>query len=158
MDLNALRIGNTAHTPGRLSGINPLTALEDGDVSIYRDIGGRAAVDAAVSDFYERVLADPSLAPYFAGVDIDRLKRHQRAFMGMALGGPVAYAGRDMAAAHAGLEITSAAFDAVVQHLAATLESLGVPDATIGAIAQALVPLKGDIVTRADRYRSDIAS
>jgi hemoglobin len=127
-------------------------------VSIYADIGGRPAVDAAVSDFYERVLADPSLSPYFAGIDIDRLKRHQRAFMGMALGGPVVYAGRDMAAAHAGLEITSSAFDAVVQHLAATLESLGVPDATIGEIAGALLPLKADIVTSTTRYRSGIAS
>jgi hemoglobin len=116
-------------------------------VSIYDAIGGRPAVDAAVSDFYQRVLADPSLSPYFAGVDVDRLKRHQRAFIGVALGGPAVYAGRDMATAHAGLDITSEAFDAVVQHLAATLTSLGVPDATIGEIAEALVPLKGDIVT-----------
>lgn len=116
-------------------------------MSIYTDIGGRVAVDAAVSDFYQRVLADPSLLPYFDGVDIDHLKRHQRAFIGAALGGPVAYAGRDMATAHAGLEITSEAFDAVVQHLAATLTSLGVPDATIGEIAGALLPLKADIVT-----------
>lgn len=127
-------------------------------MSIYTDIGGRPAVDAAVSIFYEKVLADPMLSPYFAGVDIDRLKRHQRAFMGAALGGPVVYAGRDMAAAHAGLQITAQAFDAVVQHLAATLESLGVPDATIGEIAGALLPLKGDIVTSVSRYRQGIAS
>lgn len=127
-------------------------------MSIYTDIGGRPAVDAAVSDFYERVLADRSLSPYFDGVDIDRLKRHQRAFMGMALGGPVAYSGRDMASAHAGLAITSGAFDAVVQHLAATLESLGVPDEIIGQIAGALLPLKGDIVTAGLSYRSNIAS
>ncbi len=126
-------------------------------MSIYSDIGGRAAVDAAVSDFYARVLADPSLSPYFAGVDIDRLKRHQRAFMGMALGGPVAYSGRDMATAHAGLEVTSEAFDTVVQHLAATLTSLGVPDATIGEIAGALLPLKADIVT-ADDVTADIVN
>ena len=128
-------------------------------MSIYTDIGGRPAVDAAVSDFYQRVLADPMLSPYFDGVDIDRLKRHQRAFMGMALGGPVAYSGRDMATAHAGLEITTDAFDAVVQHLAATLESLGVPDATIGEIAGALLPLKADIVTaRGVHRRTGIAS
>ena len=116
-------------------------------MSIYSEIGGRPAVDAAVSDFYQRVLADPSLSPYFEGVDLDRLKRHQRAFIGVALGGPVAYSGRTMADAHAGLDITSEAFDRVVEHLAATLTSLGVPDATIGDIAGALLPLKGDIVT-----------
>jgi hemoglobin len=139
------------------------------DVSIYDEIGGRPSVDAAVSDFYVRVLADPSLSPYFEGVDIDRLKRHQRAFIGAALGGPVVYAGRDMATAHAGLGITSEAFDAVVGHLAATLTSLGVPAATIATIASALLPLKPDIVTatapvvaaappRKLRFRSAVAS
>jgi hemoglobin len=116
-------------------------------MSIYDEIGGRAAVDAAVADFYGRVLADPTLAPYFEGVDIDRLKRHQRAFMGMALGGPVAYAGRDMKAAHAGLDITSGAFGAVVGHLVDTLTSLGVPSDTIATIGGALAPLQADIVT-----------
>ena len=133
-------------------------------MSIYDEIGGRPAVDAAVSIFYERVLADPTLAGYFDGVELDRLKRHQRAFIGMALGGPVVYSGRDMKSAHAGLDITAEAFGAVVQHLAATLTSLGVPDETIGAIAGALAPLQDDIVTAstpprtmASRLRSRIA-
>jgi hemoglobin len=139
-------------------------------MSIYAEIGGREAVDTAVSDFYQRVLSDPSLSPYIEGVDVDRLKRHQRAFIGMALGGPVMYAGRDMATAHACHEITSEAFDKVVQHPAATLTSLGVPDATIGQIATALLPLKADIVTASDpvpasssllrrfRFRQGVAS
>jgi hemoglobin len=32
-----------------------------------------------VNDFYERVLRDPQLAPYFEGVDLARLKRHRGA-------------------------------------------------------------------------------
>ena len=116
-------------------------------MSIYDEIGGRAAVDAAVANFYQRVLADPALAPYFEGVDIDRLKRHQRAFIGMALGGPVAYAGRDMKAAHAGLDVTAEAFASVVSHLVDTLTMLGVPGDTIATIGGALAPLQADIVT-----------
>ena len=52
-----------------------------------------------------------------------------RAFVASALGGPAVYAGRDMAAAHRGLHITDAAFDAVVGHLVGALDSLGVPAA-----------------------------
>ncbi len=37
-------------------------------MSIHTDIGGAAAVSAAVDDFYRRVLADPELASYFASV------------------------------------------------------------------------------------------
>jgi hemoglobin len=116
-------------------------------VSIFDSIGGGPAVHAAVDDFYRRVLADPQLAPYFTGVDRQHLKAHQRAFIAAAIGGPQLYAGRDMAAAHAGLAITDADFDAVVTHLVATLAGLGVPDETIAQIGGALMPLRRDIVT-----------
>jgi hemoglobin len=115
--------------------------------TIYDAIGGPAAVEAAVDEFYGRVLADPQLAGYFADTDLGRLKGHQRTFLTAALGGPQRYAGRSMADAHAGRDITPTAFDAVVGHLGATLAHLGVPPDTIGAIADALLPLKGDIVT-----------
>jgi len=120
-------------------------------VAIYDEIGGPDAVAAAVDEFYRRLLADPEVAPYFAGVELARLKSHQRAFIAAALGGPEIYAGRDMAAAHAGLAITGDAFDAVVGHLADTLASLGVPDATIAVIGSVLVPLRDDIVTAPER-------
>jgi truncated hemoglobin YjbI len=116
-------------------------------MSIYDSIGGAPAVRAAVDDFYARVLADPRLAPFFAGTDLHRLKAHQRACLAAAIGGPQVFGGRDMAAAHAGLGIGDGDFDAVVAHLAGTLTGLGVPGDTIGQIAGTLAPLRGDIVT-----------
>jgi hemoglobin len=116
-------------------------------VSIYDSIGGGPAVRVAVDDFYARVLADPQLAPFFTGVDLQHLKAHQRAFIAAAIGGSEIYQGRDMAAAHAGLAITDADFGAVVAHLVDTLAGLGVPGETIGHIGGALAPLRGDIVT-----------
>jgi hemoglobin len=115
-------------------------------MAIYDEIGGAAAVAAAVDDFYVRVLGDAALAPYFEGVEIGRLKAHQRSFIAAALGGPEIYAGRSMRDAHALLAITPDAFDRVVGHLVATLEGLGVPELTIGAIGARLMPLKDDIV------------
>jgi hemoglobin len=114
-------------------------------MSIYDEIGGTAAVSAAVDQFYERVVADPALAPYFDGTDMIRLKKHQRAFIAAAIGGPEPYLGRNMAEAHARLAITSADFDRVVGHLVDTLEALGVPAPIIGTIGETLAPLKGEI-------------
>jgi hemoglobin len=116
-------------------------------MSIYESIGGAGAVQAAVDDFYVRLLDDPQLAPFFVDVDLQRLKAHQRAFLTAALGGAQIYQGRDMAAAHAGLAISGGDFDAVVAHLVATLTGLGVPDETISQIGGLLAPLRGDIVT-----------
>ncbi|GAA4545447.1 group 1 truncated hemoglobin [Pseudonocardia xishanensis] len=114
-------------------------------MSIYDEIGGAAAVSAAVEQFYERVVADPELAPYFDGIDLARLKGHQRMFIAVALGGPEKYVGRSMGEAHARLHILPAHFDLVVGHLVATLDGLGVPQETIGRIGASLAPLKAEI-------------
>jgi hemoglobin len=115
-------------------------------MSIYDTIGGADAVHAAVDGFYERVLADPGLAPYFTQTDMRKLKAHQRSFIAAAIGGPEVFAGRDMATAHAGLGITDAQFDAVVSHLVDTLASLSVPPDVIAQVGAVLAPLRGAVV------------
>jgi hemoglobin len=114
--------------------------------SIYEQIGGSYAVGEAVEAFYDRVCADHQLARYFAGTEMARQKAHLRAFIAAALGGPQVYRGRDMRSAHAGRGIDGPAFDSVVGHLAATLEGMGVPPATIETIAGKLLPLRAQIV------------
>jgi hemoglobin len=113
--------------------------------SIYDAIGGGDAVAAAVEQFYERVLADPALVGYFDGLDMKRLKAHQRSFIAAAIGGAELYAGRPMKEAHAPFKIQPDHFDLVVSHLVATLTDLGVPAETIGTIGETLAPLKADI-------------
>lgn len=116
-------------------------------MSIYDAIGGASSVSIAVDKFYGRVLDDPQLAPFFEGVDMDRLKSHQRSFIAAAIGGPEVYQGRDMGAAHANLGISDSDFEAVVGHLVATLAELGVPDDVIGEIGATLAPLQSQIVS-----------
>src|SRR5580658_4567985 len=44
--------------------------------TIYQAIGGDPALVAVVDDFYSRVLADPDLNGFFAGVNMDKLEGH----------------------------------------------------------------------------------
>jgi hemoglobin len=122
-------------------------------MSLYERLGKEAGIGTAVADFYVRVVSDPQLAPYFAGVDLPRLRRHQTALLVQVTGGPVEYSGRDLAAGHAGLDITPAAFDQVVGHLVATLAALGVSDDDIGEVGAALTAHRDDIVTAAQPVR-----
>lgn len=115
-------------------------------MSLYDDIGGAAAVTVAVTVFYTRVTDDPELAPWFGGVDIERLKAHQRAFLTAALGGPDLFTGRTMEAAHAGLGITIEAFDRVLEHLAYTLFDLGLGYDQVTAIVDGLRPIADVVV------------
>jgi hemoglobin len=118
------------------------------EVSIYEAIGGEPALVAVVDGFYARVLADPKLAGFFAGVNMPKLKGRQVEFFAAALGGPDAYRGAGMREVHAGRGISQADFDRVAFHLAAALAAAGVPAQTIGAIAAAITPLADDIVSR----------
>jgi hemoglobin len=123
-------------------------------MSIFDQIGGPPAVTAAVDDFYRRVIADPQLTPYFDGVDMRRLKTHQRAFLSAAIGGPDPYLGRSMRDTHALLNIHPDHFDRVVNHLANTLSDLGVDGPIIDAIGANLAPLKAEIAPDASARAS----
>jgi hemoglobin len=117
-------------------------------MSIYERIGGAEGVAAAVDTLYGRVLADPVLAPYFAGKDLARLKLHQRAFLAAILRGPAMYAGRSMAAGHARLNTSPEAFAAFVNHLLLTLEDMGVDDGIVASVGSRVAALEMDIVSR----------
>ncbi|HJU51961.1 MAG TPA: group 1 truncated hemoglobin [Acidimicrobiia bacterium] len=85
-----------------------------------------------VTDFYARVLASPSLAPYFDGVPMETLIKHQTAFIN-AIGGPVpAHFDEDLARVHSGLAVAESDFDELIRLLSETLEwhSFPVEDAT----------------------------
>ena len=56
--------------------------------TLYEKIGGEKAVDAAVDIFYKKVISDHALAPFFDGMNLDRQKKMQKAFLTVAFGGP----------------------------------------------------------------------
>ncbi|MCK9383539.1 MAG: group 1 truncated hemoglobin [Nevskia sp.] len=118
-----------------------------GDVTVFDKIGGEAAVRSMVDNFYKRVVADPSLAPYFSHVPLDRLRNMQFEFFSAALGGPVRYTGRPIAHIHQSLRITLADFQRFVQHLFETLAELPLTEHETY-----------EIVSRLNLYTNDVVS
>jgi hemoglobin len=115
-------------------------------MSVYDAIGGPRMVRTTVDVLYRRLLADPQVRPYFDGVDLGRLSAHQRAFLSAALGGPNLYGGRDMAAAHEGLGIDDAAFDALAEHLIATLRDLGADPEAVRVVVDRIETFRDAVV------------
>ena len=120
--------------------MSPLTA------SLYDRLGGLAAIEAVVDAFVGRVAGDVRINPKFARTDIPRLRRMLVDQVCAATGGPCTYAGRDMRTTHAGLAITAGEFDALVEDLVATLDSVGVGQAERDELLGALAPMRTDIV------------
>lgn len=122
--------------------------METRDQSIYEEIGGEEALVAVVDGFYTRVLADPNLAGFFAGVPMARLKGRQVEFFGAALGGPQVYTGAPMRAVHQGRGIEQEHFDLVAGHLADALGAAGVPATTVEEIIGVVGSLAPEIVSQ----------
>lgn len=119
--------------------------------SLYEQIGGEAAVNAAVDVFYRKVLADDRINRFFDDVDMDRQIAKQKAFLTMAFGGPVSYTGKDMRAGHArlvALGLNDSHFDAVVELLGQSLTELSVPGDLISQVAAIAESTRADVLNR----------
>lgn len=117
--------------------------------SIYQQLGGEAAVNAAVDIFYRKVLKDSRISHFFQGVDMDRQAAKQKAFLTMAFGGPHNYTGEDMRRGHAHLVkqgLNDSHFDAVMENLGATLKELNVPGHLIAQCAAIAESTRKDVL------------
>ena len=97
-------------------------------MSLFEKMGGNAALDRAVRIFYARMMGDDDLRPFLISVDPELQARKLVGFMGWAFGGPDAYKGRDLRAAHARLVthmgLNDRHFDRTLGHLEETLTQL----------------------------------
>ena len=116
-------------------------------ISVYEAIGGRAALVAAVDNFYGRLLADPILGPFFPGGVGPKHRAYVVTALGEALGGPERYRGPDITGAHRGLGISDAHFDRAAAHLGGTLDELGVPGDLAERIVGVVAGLRAAVVT-----------
>ncbi len=114
--------------------------------SLFKRIGGADAVSATVEKFYERVVDDPELRPFFAKTNMKWLEERQKRFFTQALGGPEVYTGRSMRETHSHLSIEQHHFDLVAKHLTATLAALSVPAPLIDEVIAVVGPLAAEIV------------
>ena len=119
--------------------------------SLFEQLGGQPAVEAAVDLFYRKVLADDRISHFFDDVDMDRQIAKQKAFLTYVFGGPANYSGQDMRRGHAHLierGLNDSHFDAVVELLGASLKELGVPDELIGKVAAIAEGARADVLNR----------
>ncbi len=120
--------------------------------SLYEQLGGETAIDAAVDRFYVKVLADERIKHFFEGVDMQKQARMQKGFLMFAFGGPNNYTGRGMEAAHRHLVaagLNDSHYDAVVENLGNTLQEMGVAAELIAQAASVAESVRDAVLGRA---------
>jgi len=116
--------------------------------NLFEKIGGMPAVNAAVDIFYTKVLADDSISHFFKNTDMKTQAGKQKAFLAYAFGAPMAYTGKKMREAHAGMHLTEAHFGAVAGHLVSTLQELNVAQELIDEVLVIVGSTKADVLNQ----------
>jgi len=101
---------------------------------------GRVAADGRINSFFKATAGDPARLAKFKKNLVDQICE--------AAGGPCKYKGKDMKTAHAGMGISSADSDALVQDLVASLDKFMVKDGDKQTLLGVLGPMKKDIVEK----------
>lgn len=124
--------------------------------TMFDRYGGFAKVSRIVSTFYDRVLDDPILSPYFERIEMRRLIDHQTKFIASLMGGPASYTDEHLARVHERLHITDAAFDRMALVLREALEDHDVDESDISTVHAGIVSRRSFIVDqRAQRVGAE---
>ena len=115
---------------------------------LYDDLGGAAGIQGIVDHVVPRWLADPRVGPTFADTNMTRFRRLLTEQLCQVSDGPCHYSGRDMAAAHRGLDLHQAQFNALTEDLQAAMDDLGVSYHVQNRLVARLAPMQRDVVTR----------
>ena len=129
-----------------LAGCQNMNTMPMQQKSLYERLGGQPAITAVVDDFVGNFAGDARINRFFARTDIPRLKRLLVEQICAGTGGPCTYTGRDMKAAHAGMAITDAQFNALVEDLVKSLDKFNVPAKEKGELLGILGSMKPSIV------------
>jgi hemoglobin len=119
--------------------------------SLYHRLGGKKGIEKVVKDFIANVGADNRINHYFADTvkDKARLEKFEDNLedqICQAASGPCKYKGKNMRAAHKGMNITEADFNALVEDLVKALDKNKVGATEKNELLTALGGLKDQIV------------
>ncbi len=103
------------------------TSTKQPEKSLYDRLGGKEAITAVVGHLWGVASKDDRINSYFANTKPEVFAPALIDFLCQGSGGPCEYKGQDMHAAHVGMQITGAAFDALAEDIVITLDHFKVP-------------------------------
>jgi hemoglobin len=116
--------------------------------TIFERAGGFASVRKVVSAFYDYVLEDEVMAPYFADIDMRKQIDHQSKFISAVMGGPGSFTDDHLERVHARLGIDKKAFVIMAGLLKEAMEDNGMAGPDVDAVIHEIVIREHLIVSK----------
>lgn len=115
--------------------------------TLYERLGGAPGMSRIVDDVIANHLANPIVKTRFENIkDIGHLRQMALDFFTAGSGGPANYTGKDMVAAHRGMNISEQEYLAVMDDIMGALRKNEVAQDTCNEVLGILYSLKGDII------------
>lgn len=115
----------------------------------YEELGGSAGIARLVDELVFRITNDVRIAHHFANTDLDRLREKLAEQICVEAGGPCTYTGDTMERVHRGMGITRSDFDALVEDLQISMDTLKIRQPAQNRLLRRLAPMHADIVDTA---------
>jgi hemoglobin len=117
--------------------------------SLYERLGGYDVIAAYVTDYINRIRADPKFARFASGRGADKKKRDLQLnidYMCKVTGGSNYYMGRDMKITHSGLNITEAEWKDNMRYMTEALDKFAIPRREKEEVLTLVQQMRRDIV------------
>ena len=114
--------------------------------SLYERLGGTEGITRIANDLVDLHIANPTIAPRFAESDPNELKNAAATFFIAGTGGPSVYQGKDMLAAHKGMNISAAEFMAVLDDALEAVQKNNIGQREQEEVLFVLYSMRSDIV------------
>ena len=116
--------------------------------SLYDRLGGKPALEAVVGELWKLTAADARINKYFAKTKPEAFAGQLVDFLCEASGGPCKYKGKDMVAAHTGMKLSDADFNALAENTVKALDKFKVPAKEKNEVMGMLGGLKGSVTNK----------
>ena len=120
--------------------------------TIFERLGGDSAINVGVKLFYQKILADPYIKPFFEHVDMIRQVEKQKSFLTKIFDGPHDFNGKDMREAHRHLVenmgLNDSHFDHLMTHLRSSLTEIGLESDLITEAVDVAESFRDEVLNR----------
>ena len=114
--------------------------------TIFEKYGGFSTISRVVMSFYDRMLEDDDVGPFFDDVDLPSLIDHQTKFISSIMGGPASFSDEHIAGAHKHLVIYDFHFDRLKELVHETLSDFDIAPEDIETVLDAFEQRRSMIV------------
>lgn len=114
--------------------------------SLYERLGGEDKIRAIATSIFDNHAGNSAVSARYKDSDRDRVIQVVTEFVCAGTGGPQEYTGKDMLAAHRGMNINETEYLAVIDDIMNALDSNGVGDQEKQEVLMIAYSLKGEIL------------